>query len=193
MVWKKLKFDDDPPAAHESTHVSGGSDEIDSALGIAAMANLTQNKFWQGNASNRPVEVSAPAGAALDIVASDNLRNSNDTQKSTGSATYVKIKEVKLDTQFKGSIRIKFDLKGVEVGVNYYGKIYKNGVAMGTEQTTTGTIYETKSEDFSSIDWASGTLIQVYAHGTWGGGDFAYVKNMRFYYDYLNRVTNQDP
>ncbi|GAI64363.1 unnamed protein product, partial [marine sediment metagenome] len=29
------------PKAHESTHVAGGSDNIDSALALAAMADLT--------------------------------------------------------------------------------------------------------------------------------------------------------
>ena len=47
------------PATHEDTHVSGGSDDIDSALDIAAMANLSTGKVWQGNA-NRPVEVDPP-------------------------------------------------------------------------------------------------------------------------------------
>ncbi|MBA7673053.1 hypothetical protein ES703_81241 [subsurface metagenome] len=65
MVWKKLAFDDDPPAAHESTHVSGGSDEINSALAIAAMANLANGKIWKGNASNRPTEIDVPSGATI--------------------------------------------------------------------------------------------------------------------------------
>ena len=51
-------------APHENTHVAGGSDDIDSALAIAAMADLTNTKIWQGNAANRPVEVDPPAGEA---------------------------------------------------------------------------------------------------------------------------------
>ena len=47
-------------SAHESRHVSGGADDIDSALVIAAMANLTENKVWKGNGSNRPAEVDFP-------------------------------------------------------------------------------------------------------------------------------------
>lgn len=54
--------DNQPPKAHESTHVAGGSDDIDSALAIAAMANLTNTKIWQGNGSNRPAEIDLPAG-----------------------------------------------------------------------------------------------------------------------------------
>jgi len=54
------KRHDSAPEAHEDTHVSGGLDDIDSALDIAAMANLATGKMWQGNA-NRPVEVDPPA------------------------------------------------------------------------------------------------------------------------------------
>jgi len=52
---------------HESTHVAGGADEINSPLAIAAMADLTSTKLWQGNVSNRPVEVDMPAGVSLVI------------------------------------------------------------------------------------------------------------------------------
>lgn len=51
--------------AHEATHVSGGVDDIDSALVIAAMAGLTSTKIWQGNVGNRPVEIDVPAGAVM--------------------------------------------------------------------------------------------------------------------------------
>ena len=47
-------------SSHESRHVSGGADDIDSALAIAAMPNLTQDKVWKGNVSNRPTEVAFP-------------------------------------------------------------------------------------------------------------------------------------
>lgn len=54
---------------HESTHVAGGSDDIDSALAIAAMADLGSTKIWQGNVGNRPVEVNMPAAGAVLVVA----------------------------------------------------------------------------------------------------------------------------
>lgn len=47
------------PKAHESRHVAGGADDIDSALAIAAMANLTTGKIWKG-VGNRPSEVDMP-------------------------------------------------------------------------------------------------------------------------------------
>lgn len=52
------------PAAHESTHVAGGSDDIDSALALAAMADLTTGQIWQGVAG-RPAEVAMPVGKSI--------------------------------------------------------------------------------------------------------------------------------
>uniref|UniRef100_A0A6M3LYZ5 Uncharacterized protein n=1 Tax=viral metagenome TaxID=1070528 RepID=A0A6M3LYZ5_9ZZZZ len=62
-------------APHEGTHVAGGSDDIDSALAIAAMANLTTGKIWQGVAG-RPSEVDLPAGG---VVISSGTYIGNDT------------------------------------------------------------------------------------------------------------------
>ena len=44
-------------SGHESRHVSGGADEIDAPLAIAAMAGLANGKYWRGDAGNRPVEL----------------------------------------------------------------------------------------------------------------------------------------
>jgi len=51
VVWKKLAFAADAPSAHESTHVSGGSDDIDSALADAAIPNLAASKITSGQFS----------------------------------------------------------------------------------------------------------------------------------------------
>lgn len=48
VVWKKLAFSDDAPNTHESTHVSGGSDDIDSALADAAIPSLATSKITSG-------------------------------------------------------------------------------------------------------------------------------------------------
>jgi len=47
-------------SAHEARHVSGGADAIDSALAIAAMADLADGKVWKGDVSNRPAEIDFP-------------------------------------------------------------------------------------------------------------------------------------
>ena len=44
-------------SGHESRHVSGGADAFDSPIATAAMADLADGKYWQGNRSNRPAEL----------------------------------------------------------------------------------------------------------------------------------------
>ncbi len=44
-------------SGHEARHISGGADDIDSPLAIAAMADLANGRYWQGDATNRPAEL----------------------------------------------------------------------------------------------------------------------------------------
>jgi len=47
-------------SAHKARHASGGADALNAPLAIAAMAGLTLNKVWKGDATNRPVEIDFP-------------------------------------------------------------------------------------------------------------------------------------
>jgi len=79
------------------------------------------------------------------------------TIDSSTSATYEKVKEIRID--MPGTLRVKFDIKP-STGTGY-GRIYKNGVAVGTEQSSTDTSnWVTKSEDISG--WSAGDLLQLY-------------------------------
>ncbi len=142
------------------------------------------------------------------LVVSDTLRNSNDTEKTTDSQTYVKLKEVLLNADL-AVCRIKF---GIKRGVTYTacGRIYKNGAAIGTERTVNSDTYQTYSEDFAGF--LSGDLIQIYCKVNDPLADI-WVNNVRFYYseavtdlvavtlassllsttDPTISVTNQDP
>lgn len=46
-----------------------------------------------------------------------------------------------------------------------YGKIYRNGVALGAEQTEAGLAYITKSQDITQ-DWQPGDTVELYIHNT---------------------------
>lgn len=126
--------------------------------------------------------------------ASATLQQSNDAEKTTTSLTYVKLKEIMCNDDYY-TLRIKFDLVGY--GGNYYanGRIYKNGVAIGTEQLNTTTSYITYSEDLGPF--VVGDLIQIYAKRYNTSPDYVKVRNMRFYYDpqmvAIVEFTNQDP
>jgi hypothetical protein len=130
-------------------------------------------------------------------IASATLRHSNDTEKTGSNLNYIKIKESVLNDGYN-AVRIKFDLKGTTSADpgTVYAKIYKNGVAIGTEQSAaTGGAYATKSEDFTLAS-AAGDLIQVYVKASATPAIVAYVQNFRIYYDYeypALSATSQDP
>jgi hypothetical protein len=132
--------------------------------------------------------------AHLTTTASDNLMVSNDTEQSTQETDYTKIKEIILNEALP-DVRIKFDLKTSDVSGTATARIYKNGVALGTEQTDATGSYVTMSEDLT--DFVQGDLIQIYAkisNATYA----AYVENFRLYYDVAIVATalsstNNDP
>ena len=122
------------------------------------------------------------------FTADDNLRHSNDTEQSMQGQAYVKKKEILLDKDIP-ACRIKFDIKN-DSGFPYdtKAKIYKNGVALGTEQTTDTTSYVTKTEDFT--DFVSGDLIQIYICCPEHAGVINFVQNMRIYFSYTHTITH---
>lgn len=73
--------------------------------------------------------------------------------------TYTKIAELYLPRG--GTLRIKFSLGNNDGGVTAYGRIYRNGSAVGTERTTGASPLIDQSEDISG--WAAGDLLQLYA------------------------------
>ncbi len=112
----------------------------------------------------------------------DLLETSADTARSSVDDTYTKYKEIKIARP--GVYRIKFDIKTSQAGTLAYGKIYKNGVAVGTEQTDTTGGYVTKSEDISG--WSAGDLCQLYLHRV--APRSSDIQNFRIYSD--NPIIN---
>jgi len=127
----------------------------------------------------------------VDTKASDTLRNSNDTEVTTVEDEYTKIKEMRLDEPLP-DFRLKFDYKSGTSGEYVDTKVYKNGVAEGTEKRSNSDTYTTQTEDLTGF--VKGDLVQIYGHRE--GTGTVFVKNMRLCYDIdtptLN-VNNQDP
>jgi len=109
-------------------------------------------------------------------VAGDTLLISSDTERQTDSGSYVKLKEIHIPKG--GTLRIKFSVAAaVNVG-SAYAKIYRNGVAVGTEREVTfGEGYEEFSEDISG--WNPGDFVQIYAKKS--NAAISKVKNFRIY------------
>ena len=182
--------DNQPPKAHESTHVAGGSDDIDSALADAAIPNLnaskitagrfptsrlpamTDEKIWKGTGGNvEEIDVPASPADVLQVVASDDLAASADAERSITSTTPTKKKEMTI--LIGGTYRVKFDIRAPSGSA--YGRVYKNGGVWGTERNNT-TPYATFSED---LVFATGDLAQLYIWHPFAGT--AYCRNFRLY------------
>lgn len=147
---------------------------------IDRLPALTTGKIWQGNA-NRPVEVDSPLTPPA-FAAGDLLLHSNDTEESTPNSsaglTPYKLKEIFVPHW--GTLRVKFDL-ATSYGTAH-AQIYRDGIGVGTERTTTSESYVTFSQDIAGWEW--GSLLQLYGwHPGWTGASpkYAKVKNFRVY------------
>lgn len=121
----------------------------------------------------------------LQVVASDDVIDSADTTRTEGGTSYVKKKDVTYN-EINGTIRVKFDIKTSIA--NALGRIYKNGAAFGTEQTTGSTTFVTFSEDLA---FTKGDLVQLYIkHDGGGGGGTASIENFRLCYDKILVITD---
>jgi len=89
----------------------------------------------------------------------------------TTGTTYVKCKEFYIP--FAGTYKMSFKMYNFDAKISY-GRIYVNGVAVGTEKTTTSGSFVTFDQ---SITIAAGALVQLYFKEQSGGSYGAYVKD----------------
>ena len=140
--------------------------EIDSTEGI----KIGDVLIHAGNVDGRDVSADGTAldGAVTDLqglafgrkyVIGDGYMHSSSDDRESTSLSYTKIKEISLDILHDSPGTLRIGMKLASNGATAYGKIYKNGVAHGSEHTSTlwsGVAY---SDDLS---FADGDLIQIY-------------------------------
>ena len=118
------------------------------------------------------------------ITASNVIQYSSDAEDSDAGNDYVPLKSITMTDSYTGSWRISFQLRNDNNTTLTYGKIYRNGVAYGTEHTTTSDTYTEYSEDFSSINITAGDTMEL-----WGknppGADIIFVQDFRIKFDLL--------
>jgi hypothetical protein len=122
-------------------------------------------------------------GKYYTLTASDELKASADNEQSTGAGSMTKLKEIKI--RFEGTLRVKFDLKEERNGQptgEARARIYKNGIAVGTERTNSTSAYQIFTEDISVT---KEDLVQLYVSESTGGvsGRLAYARNFRLHYN----------
>lgn len=109
--------------------------------------------------------------------AGDRLLAKADTERQDNSYAWVKKKEIQVNRA--GTLRIKFDLRTNSGTQTAKGRVYRNGVAVGTERTTSSTTYVTFTEDISG--WSAGDLVQLYIDLDGAGGADVYTRNFQIY------------
>jgi hypothetical protein len=168
------------------------------SLGVSKFTELTDApQSYSGQSKKVPavkttedgLEFKTPYEVYNVVVASNNLRNSNDPEKGTSNTSPTKVKETRIDG-VGGTLRIFFHLRAsVNAGSNIaFAQIYRNGVAVGTQRGVATQSGGDFSQDISG--WSPGDLIQIYA---WAASPFtAFVSYFEIYCDpdiaYINKI-----
>ena len=127
--------------------------------------NSKQLKNWSG------YTVKEEAGTTLSALV-NNLQSAN-TARSNTSATYIKVKEIAAAIAW--TYTVYFEIKA-DASTTAFGRIYVDGVAVGTERSTSSTSYVWYLEN---ITVTAGQLIQLYYKKT--GTNSHYAQNFRLY------------
>jgi len=105
----------------------------------------------------------------------DVLQSSADTERTENGSSYVKVKEIIVPRG--GSYRLKWRMHRT-ASATAFGRVYRNGIAVGTEKSSTSDSYEQISDDVSG--WSPGDLCQLYIK-TSSGPNACYIDNFRIY------------
>lgn len=113
--------------------------------------------------------VSIPGGA---------LKASDDTQHQTYNNTYTQVSSITIPAAYMAgsTFRVQFLLRGYDASGSY-GRIYRNGSAVGEERHVAIDTFTTFTEDITG--WTGGDTLTLHIHGTSGNG--AIADNLRIY------------
>jgi hypothetical protein len=172
-----VNADVDPAAAIDPSKLSGGT--LTGNLSIVGNLSISSGKYINGIALNLP--------HAVNKVASANVRNSHDAEMTTQSINYFKKKTITLTNGLLGQQRFLFDLKTSNVANTASARIYRNGVALGSEQTDVTGAYVTMSEDITQT-WNPGDTCELWAKID-NALETCSIRNFRIAYDDSPTVT----
>ena len=164
-----------------SNSTDGNSIKVKIAGVVSGFTSLTKGSIYyvsdtSGTISTTVGTVGIPVGLAVSateiliqnlpirkIIAGSTLLAFADTENISNVQDYTKIKEILLTES--GTYTVTF-AQQASTGGTTSGRVYKNGVAFGTEKTTTSGTYVTQTED---LVFTEGDLVQLYIKNTVGG------------------------
>ena len=120
-------------------------------------------------------------GAVLDIKKiykiGDATLHTHGVPGNSTAGSYTKVKTITLDTLFKtpSTIRIHFELHSTSGG-QVYGRLYKNGGAVGTQRNTVSSDWQLYNQDLS---FADGDTIELWVYTVGGAGYEVHYQNLR--------------
>lgn len=153
------------PSTHADTHRTGGTDPLTGAVGIDV---IPHGATHEGGGSDSIIGIYA--------INSDILKANNSVKTGTNAA-YTLLKAMTLTNTPAATLSIAFDLSSDHGSTTVYGRIYRNGVAVGTEQSAVNLgagVYQEKLESIGG--WSDGDELQIYVR--YGTGSHVKVKNL---------------
>ena len=164
-------------------HSHSGSD-ITTGTVADARIDETIARDWElawGNLANIPAGfadgIDNVGAVEVDFVAGDFLICANDTERSSPSTSWIKLKEIKIGRG--GTLRIEFGIKSGVLDIYVFAEIRRNNVPVGTfRRASSG--YGFYIEDIAG--WSKGDLVQVWGRTT-KSSCTVNVKGLRLYVD----------
>lgn len=148
--------------------VTPDAGKVLSSVVVNGDADLTEGNIKDG------INIFGVSGAYGRFVAGDTIIASSDTQVTSNLMTYTKRKEARI--RKAGTYRVSFQIWNSELYYPIKARVYKNGVAIGTERQVDSTSPVTFTEDFI---FAENDYCQVYTSSNVNGTPYAYIRNFR--------------
>jgi len=160
-------IDDHHARDHALRHTDGGADEValdasqivSGRFPMGRMPDGTTGYYLKAQGPGADPIFSPVVAAPADATAGDVIEAWAPTARSGTNTSMVRVKEIHVSRS--GTYRIKFDLRSLAPGVTVYGRVYRNGAAVGTLRSTTSSTFVTFSQDIAG--WSPGDLCQLYA------------------------------
>ena len=134
-----------------------------SVSGSLVSGNVTVGIAPGGVGATQLASGGIPVEKLAEYQAGNALLIKEDSEGSSNSLSPIKVREFQLDKG--GTLRIKFDIASPGPAITSYGRIYRNGTAVGILRSVAPVAgWATYSQDISG--WKPGDLVQLYVHGT---------------------------